>query len=870
MTEFLISLFSISAVMAAVILLLCLLSKPLKKKISASTRYLLWAVIIVRLCIPVSLGLFPALITLPMPRAESAAETEAVTYETREPALTLDYAESAPQGSVAQHETQVPAEKETAQSPAVSPAVPETEPASAAETSLVIEASEQPEEKAVNTDMISLFIFIAWCGGTLISLAADLTKYYIYRRDINDSLYSADEDLLAAYRGLCADMGIMNYPSLFLSKKTESPMLIGYLSPCIVYPERLICESSARELIAHELTHYKRRDLWIKLLAVAARAIHWFNPAVHFAVARLEAEMELSCDEKTLKGKCSAERIAYGESMLQVVKNSSEKSAPLTTNFNPQKEAVKERLMNILDTTKKRKGIALIAIILVLSLISGSIIGCSVSSQSMGNGEETADIGESGKNGSVKFEDGEWQKLYGEYLMENQWAETSVLTYYPGEGLFYLDDVNGDGSPELIVGGAEGYATVILMENEGKVEAINFAFGGTSPWAFRADYLRYTEDGSRLCFNNPFGWTVFEKNDVESDVEYVLAHSVYEQDGKYYYKEVLKDKIFTGSDANYSGYRGETPVELTKEEFDAKLSELGLSDSNFKALSAKDMYVINPENIEAQLGYKASDSENAPEGAAFTYEELDALGEKHDAAAVTDEVKKFISGEDGIGKNLTLGDWYVSLEYEGSEALPTVYLTADVTESKLETVEAGVRIFKFKEGMMYVSVTDIATRPDYRCVNQDAGQLIRSFFGVIPYYYLDRAEDISDEDMSAYTTAIYDFVGGYFGAGRTKDEYMGYAEDIFGVRDEKVFSSIFAERDDGTYEKDYGHGGANVYYEFIASDNNSITVQFYADAGYFIKSDVIRYNFAGELNDLVLTSVETVYESENEPLCWMS
>ncbi len=875
MTEFLISLFSISAVMAAVILLLCLISKPLKKKISASTRYLLWTVIIVRLCIPVSIGLFPALITLPMPEAESGAETEAITYETGEPAGTLSSAETVFQTPVTQPqpELQVPETEGTYQPPAVSPAVSESEGAPT-ETPLVIEATggEQPEEKAVNTDLISLFIFVAWCAGTLISLAADMTKYYIYRRDISDSLYSADEDLLAAYRDLCADMGVMNYPPLFLSKKVESPMLMGYLSPCIVYPERLICEKSAAELITHELIHYKRGDLWIKLLAVAAKSIHWFNPAAHIAAARLEAEMELSCDEKTLKGKCSAERIAYGESMLQVVKNSGEKSAPLTTNFNPQKEAVKERLMNILDTTKKRKGIALIAVILVLSLISGSIIGCSVSSQSLEKGEETetADSGKSAENEPVKFESGEWQKLYGSYLMENQWADTSVQTYYPGEGLFYIDDLNGDAYPELVVAGAEGNSAVILMENGGDVEAVNFAFGGTSPWSFKADYLRYTEEGSRLCFNNPFGWTVFEKNDPDHSVEYYLAHSVYEQEGKYYYQEFLKDKIFTGSDANYSGYRGEDPVELTKEEFDAKLGELGLSDSNFKALAVGDMYVIDPENIEAQLGYRASDRENAPEGAAFTYEELDALGEKHNATAVTDEVEKFLSGKDDVGKHLTIGDWYVDVEYKNSDTLPTVYLTADVTESELETVSAGVRIFEFKEGMMDISVTDLARRPDYRCVNQDAGQLIRAFFGVVPYYYLECAEGVSAEDWDEYKTAVYDFVGVYFGDGRTKDEYLAYAEDIFGVKDEEVFNSIFVQKDDGTYKRDYGHGGATVYYDFIASDNNSVTVQFYADSGYFIKSDVIRYNFTGTLNDMVLTSVETVHESENEPLCWMS
>ena len=40
---------------------------------------------------------------------------------------------------------------------------------------------------------------------------------------------------------------------------------------------------------------------WIKWLAVLARAVHWFNPAVWWLVRRLEQDCELSCDEQTVR-----------------------------------------------------------------------------------------------------------------------------------------------------------------------------------------------------------------------------------------------------------------------------------------------------------------------------------------------------------------------------------------------------------------------------------------------------------------------------------------------------------------------------------------------------------------------------------------
>lgn len=859
--------------MAAVILLLFLISKPLKKKVSASSRYLLWALIAVRLCIPVSLGIIPTLVSIPMPEAPAVSvENETAEALAPETAATADKAvmPAIPHSEEMSGNTVQDVETQTQSS--VVQSTPETKVSmpSIAET-------EKPERKAFDLSLISYFIFAAWCAGALISLSIEMAKYFSYRRHINDSLYSADEDMLSMYRELCAEMEIGNYPPLFLSKKAESPMLMGYFSPCIVYPESLATEKSMWELISHELTHYRRCDLWIKLMAVLARSLHWFNPAVYVAAARLEAEMELSCDEKTLRGKCGEDRLAYGQSMLQVVKSCSEKSAPLTTNFNPHKEAVKERLMNIFDTTEKRKGIALISVILALCIVSGSIVGCNVSSQSMAKGEETKteEAAKSAKNEPKKFEDGEWQKLYGRYLMENQWENTYehifYPVYYPGEGLFYIDDINGDSNPDLVVAGERiGASTVILTEKDNQIGEINFIYGGATTYPFLVEHLRYTEDGSRICFKDAYGWSVFEKNDTDR-CDYVLTHFIHGEAGKYYYQEVLKDKLLANpNNAMYDGYRGETSVELTKEDFDAKLNELGLSDDKFKSFTTEDMYVIDPENIEAQLGYKASDKENAPAGAAFTEAEIDELGKTYGDTALSDEVKKFIRCEHDISRNFTFGDWYVTMALETNDTYPTAYVTVDITGSSLERVKPGVHIFKMESGLMGVSVEDIAITPDYRCVNNTQGQFIRTFYNMLGYKKLMRAEDVAAEDMKSYAISIYDFVGAYFGSGRTKEEYMNYAENIFGVRNDSAFETVFDRKDDGTYESNYGHGGANIYYEFIASDNNSVTVQLYADSGYFVKSDVIKYNFRGELNDMVLVSVETVHESENEPFVWFN
>ena len=75
----------------------------------------------------------------------------------------------------------------------------------------------------------------------------------------------------------------------------------------------------------HELTHYRRGDLWMKLASAVAESLYWFNPMIRFITANCAGEMELSCDEATLAGLGEAERVTYGEAVLAIVKNGKKK-----------------------------------------------------------------------------------------------------------------------------------------------------------------------------------------------------------------------------------------------------------------------------------------------------------------------------------------------------------------------------------------------------------------------------------------------------------------------------------------------------------------------------------------------------------------
>src|SRR5258708_26996459 len=82
-------------------------------------------------------------------------------------------------------------------------------------------------------------------------------------------------------------------------QELKSPALYGFFRPRLLLPEGMADTFSASELkyiFLHELAHIKRLDMAVNWLMTALQILHWFNPAIWLAFARLRADRELACD----------------------------------------------------------------------------------------------------------------------------------------------------------------------------------------------------------------------------------------------------------------------------------------------------------------------------------------------------------------------------------------------------------------------------------------------------------------------------------------------------------------------------------------------------------------------------------------------
>ncbi|WP_217593581.1 M56 family metallopeptidase [Cohnella sp. GbtcB17] len=163
------------------------------------------------------------------------------------------------------------------------------------------------------------------------------------------------------------ELGVKSNVALAASPIIRSPVLVGLWRPVIYFPPTLAADVDLDMVLRHECIHLKRRDLWVKAFALAAGALHWYNPLVHLLRKDIQLWSELSCDEEVVIGMSHAERKRYGITLLNVMAGSGNLPAQFSASLSGDGQQLKRRLTLMLNAkTMKKKTMLLTAAALFL------------------------------------------------------------------------------------------------------------------------------------------------------------------------------------------------------------------------------------------------------------------------------------------------------------------------------------------------------------------------------------------------------------------------------------------------------------------------------------------------------------------------
>ncbi len=217
-------------------------------------------------------------------------------------------------------------------------------------------------------------IWLVWLVAALGLLIRKITIYQGFVRYIKaGSTLVSDIELLDRLSIVAEQSGIKKPIELCVDPLVSSPLLIGFFHPCIVLPSADIPEKDLHYIILHELTHYKRRDMFYKWLVQITVCLHWFDPLVHLMSREIAKACEFSCDEAVLVKMGYDNAQDYGKALLDAmaaVGRYKENLGAVTLSEN--KQLLKERLGAIMKFKKRSRSGKIWTAVLTLCVVLGA------------------------------------------------------------------------------------------------------------------------------------------------------------------------------------------------------------------------------------------------------------------------------------------------------------------------------------------------------------------------------------------------------------------------------------------------------------------------------------------------------------------
>ena len=147
--------------------------------------------------------------------------------------------------------------------------------------------------------------------------------------------------------------------NIYQSENVVSPFVLGIIKPKIYLPFNMN-EKDMEHVVAHEMSHIRRKDHLWKPLGFLLLTLHWFNPLMWLGYVLLCRDIELACDEKVIKELDHDARADYSQALLTCSVNRRMIAAcPLAFG----EVGVKDRVKSVLNYKKPAFWIIIAAIV---------------------------------------------------------------------------------------------------------------------------------------------------------------------------------------------------------------------------------------------------------------------------------------------------------------------------------------------------------------------------------------------------------------------------------------------------------------------------------------------------------------------------
>lgn len=312
-----------------------------KGKLRLTLQYGLWAVVLVRLLLPFSLGETVISVANWAQKLADQQTVETPVWQENSQEGALDY-EHAYQQVVQEHINQGVAVEKL--------------PASQLEI-MEQEAMARVEESRETFALADAALLMWIVGMAAVAGLFSVSNFRFYRRHCRKAVrMDISQNRLPVYR--CVGL--------------DTPCLFGLLRPAIYVTEEAASNDTLlMHTLTHEYTHYRHGDhLWAVLRGLCL-VLHWYNPLVWVAAKLSQQDAELACDESTVKALGEGKRAEYGRTLISMTCRKQTNVLLTATTMTTNGRTLRERIELIV----KKPKMAMCSLVAVL-LVAAIAVGC--------------------------------------------------------------------------------------------------------------------------------------------------------------------------------------------------------------------------------------------------------------------------------------------------------------------------------------------------------------------------------------------------------------------------------------------------------------------------------------------------------------
>lgn len=219
------------------------------------------------------------------------------------------------------------------------------------------------EKSTAEPVAIDEFVTYVWLGGGAVLLGYFIIVFVLYKRRLRKSRMTCDEKTLETLEKCKSKLKIKRSIELYFADAT--PTLTGIIKPKIYIPEDCGNEDLQSTLL-HELNHMKHFDILWSVVATLMLCMNWFSPIIWISFFMFKRDLEVYCDERTLKQ--ANNKQDYAMLLLKTATARKEKFVLGTTSLQSGKADVKRRIRYMAKFKKPTVITLCIAVVIVTAV----------------------------------------------------------------------------------------------------------------------------------------------------------------------------------------------------------------------------------------------------------------------------------------------------------------------------------------------------------------------------------------------------------------------------------------------------------------------------------------------------------------------